>query len=95
MKIIEVITQDDSFVILIVYSIKVNRLLILKQIYSLSMWQRPTFPLPKGAVLSAMRGLTSRFEMELGITLSLAPPQREANTPQYACFSLIEPQRDT
>jgi hypothetical protein len=45
------------------------------------MWQRPTFPHPWGAVLSAMRGLTSGFEMEPGVTLSLTPPQREANLP--------------
>ena len=45
------------------------------------MWQRPTFPPGDPAVLSAMRGLTSRFGMELGMTLSLTPPQRVVNLP--------------
>ena len=45
------------------------------------MWQRPTFPHQTGAVLSAMGGLTSRFGMELGVTLPLASPQREVRTP--------------
>ncbi len=49
-----------------------------------SMWQRPTFPYQTGIVSSAMGGLTSRFGMELGVTLPLAPPQREANTPWCA-----------
>ncbi len=48
------------------------------------MWQRPTFPYQTGIVSSAMGGLTSRFGMELGVTLPLAPPQREANTPWCA-----------
>jgi hypothetical protein len=33
-------------------------------------WRRPTFPQGDPAVLSAMRSLTARFEMELGITSS-------------------------
>ena len=33
-------------------------------------WRRPTFPQGDPAVLSAMRSLTSRFEMELGMTSS-------------------------
>ena len=32
-------------------------------------WRRPTFPPGDPAVLSAMRGLTSGFEMEPGMTL--------------------------
>ena len=31
---------------------------------------RPTFPFLKGRVLSAKRGLTARFGMELGVTPS-------------------------
>ena len=34
-------------------------------------WQRLTFPPGDPAVLSAMKSLTSRFEMGLGITSSL------------------------
>ena len=34
-------------------------------------WQRPTFPQGDPAVLSAMKCLTSRFGMELGMTTSL------------------------
>lgn len=48
------------------------------------MWQRPTFPYQTGIVSSAMGGLTSGFGMEPGVTLPLAPPQREANTPWCA-----------
>ena len=47
------------------------------------MWQRPTFPPGDPAVLSAMRGLTSRFGMALGMTLSLTPPQRVVNSPWW------------
>ena len=38
------------------------------------MWQRPTFPYQTGIVSSAMRGLTSGFGMEPGISLSLKLP---------------------
>ena len=37
----------------------------------LKSWRRPTFPPGDPAVLSAMGSLTSRFEMELGMTSSL------------------------
>ena len=33
-------------------------------------WRRPTFPQGDPAVLSAMRSLTARFEMGLGMTSS-------------------------
>ena len=35
-----------------------------------------------------MGGLTSRFGMELGMTLPLAPPQREVRTQQDMCLIL-------
>jgi membrane protein len=57
--------------IIYLYGIKICHKLNMKYLKNSMSWQRPTFPQGDPAVLSAMKCLTTRFGMGLGISTSL------------------------